>query len=512
MLKPRSPGYKIAFIAIFAVLFASIGYLTLHKSQAANADINGDGKVDAIDLSILAAHYNIKSGQTFATGDLNADGAVDIVDLSILASAWNNATVSNCPSSSPVPIQVADNAQNIVNAHTAGTTYMIKTGLHSGFTVKPKNGDTYCAESGAILDGNNTVQYAFFGNSSVNNVSILGKAGSALLEIRNYDPGGTDPTNFKGAIENDSNKNQNWLIRYTNIHHNFPVGLTVGDGTQVKDNKLHDNTTLGISSGGNSNITIDHNEFFNNNSGQINSCNFEAGGVKISVGDHIIYNNNYSHDNGCDGLWNDLGVHLSNPNASFNQITNNILINNGGQSHGSGEHYEISGGPCTISGNYVRGNNYDGSTDNFYEGGQIFVSNSFGCNVFNNTVVGPKGIGLVDDTRSECTTTSSDSDELCPVSGNNIHDNNFYFNGIGLMVGGDCADSTTCGHMVNGVSSFGGVNKWQNNHYHMPNTSASVFSWPNTPINKTQWQSYGFDTTGTFDTNTTPPAQPAWSL
>ena len=50
-------------------------------------DINGDGKVDIYDLSIMATNWH-KTGMTAAQGDLNGDGTVDIYDLSILAANW----------------------------------------------------------------------------------------------------------------------------------------------------------------------------------------------------------------------------------------------------------------------------------------------------------------------------------------------------------------------------------------------------------------------------------------
>lgn len=46
-------------------------------------DINGDGKIDVFDLSILLSQWG-KAG----TGDLNSDGVVNITDLSILLSKW----------------------------------------------------------------------------------------------------------------------------------------------------------------------------------------------------------------------------------------------------------------------------------------------------------------------------------------------------------------------------------------------------------------------------------------
>lgn len=50
-------------------------------------DINGDGAIDALDLSTLLGNWN-KTGMTKAQGDLNADGVIDALDLSTLLANW----------------------------------------------------------------------------------------------------------------------------------------------------------------------------------------------------------------------------------------------------------------------------------------------------------------------------------------------------------------------------------------------------------------------------------------
>ncbi len=52
-----------------------------------SGDINGDGSVNILDLSILATHIG-QTGQTLSTGDLNNDGTVNVFDLSVLAANW----------------------------------------------------------------------------------------------------------------------------------------------------------------------------------------------------------------------------------------------------------------------------------------------------------------------------------------------------------------------------------------------------------------------------------------
>lgn len=51
-----------------------------------------------------------------------------------------------------IPIQTTDNVQTIVNAAPANSTFLFKSGIHYG-TLTVRSGDTYNAESGAILSG-----------------------------------------------------------------------------------------------------------------------------------------------------------------------------------------------------------------------------------------------------------------------------------------------------------------------------------------------------------------------
>lgn len=86
---------------VFAVAFAAIGTLIIILTHAATnpkADINGDGKVDVLDLSALLSHY----GQATTTADLNGDNKVDVLDLSILLSNYGQSVTTPPPSSSTI--------------------------------------------------------------------------------------------------------------------------------------------------------------------------------------------------------------------------------------------------------------------------------------------------------------------------------------------------------------------------------------------------------------------------
>ncbi|KKK95265.1 hypothetical protein LCGC14_2674570, partial [marine sediment metagenome] len=58
--------------------------VTVTNQTSKPGDINGDGKVDIFDASILASRW----GTADPDADLNGNGVVDIFDASILASNW----------------------------------------------------------------------------------------------------------------------------------------------------------------------------------------------------------------------------------------------------------------------------------------------------------------------------------------------------------------------------------------------------------------------------------------
>jgi parallel beta-helix repeat protein len=52
-----------------------------------------------------------------------------------------------------VPIPVEQSIQSAVDAHPSGTAFLIKAGVHRLETVKPKTGNTFIGERGAVLSG-----------------------------------------------------------------------------------------------------------------------------------------------------------------------------------------------------------------------------------------------------------------------------------------------------------------------------------------------------------------------
>ena len=89
----------VAFARIYADIAPSTtGYLdnmdwlapsgTVTPPASKPGDVNGDGNVDALDLSTVLSNWG-KPGQTYAQGDVNKDGAVDALDLSTILAKWS---------------------------------------------------------------------------------------------------------------------------------------------------------------------------------------------------------------------------------------------------------------------------------------------------------------------------------------------------------------------------------------------------------------------------------------
>ncbi len=80
-VKARSLVQSLAESSFSSPSFLGVG------EAAANlkiGDLNGDGKVNLVDFSIMLAHW----GTDYAPADLNGDGKVDLPDLSIMLAHW----------------------------------------------------------------------------------------------------------------------------------------------------------------------------------------------------------------------------------------------------------------------------------------------------------------------------------------------------------------------------------------------------------------------------------------
>ena len=91
-MKSTFMSLLIGILLIALVGFGSHYIIKRYKisadiSTATKGDINGDGKVDALDLNAVLS--DISSGKYDKKADLNGDGKVDTLDLNYIISSWS---------------------------------------------------------------------------------------------------------------------------------------------------------------------------------------------------------------------------------------------------------------------------------------------------------------------------------------------------------------------------------------------------------------------------------------
>ena len=151
---------------------------------------------------------------------------------------------STCASGEAVPIGVGDVAQRVVDAHPAGTTYLIKAGTHlRNFSVQPRSGDTFCGEPGAVLDGGRSLKSAFSGGAS----------GVTLdsVTVRDY------ASDRQGAAIQPETHASGWVVRNVSALHNGWAGLLAADGMRILGGHYNDNDQLGIGGNAATGILLD---------------------------------------------------------------------------------------------------------------------------------------------------------------------------------------------------------------------------------------------------------------
>jgi parallel beta-helix repeat protein len=304
-----------------------------------------------------------------------------------------------CATGGAVAIGPRDQAQEVVDAHPAGTTYLVKAGVHRGsFRVEPKSGDTFCGEPGAVLDGARRLDFAFSGEAT----------GVTLdsLTVQQYWSG------FQGGAINPLEHASGWVVRNVSAVRNYWAGLLAADGMRILGGHYNDNGQLGIGGNAATGIvldgldddpaTLDGPELARNRTLRAD-CGYEAGGFKWDKG-QVTIRNVHVHDNRCRGLWADGNAHDA-------LIEHNLVEDN----QAEGIFYEISQ-DAVIRNNRIFGNGFGGS--GWYWAGGVTVASSFNVEVYGNRLSGNyNGI----------TGTQQDRPDATPpahlLDGYHVHDN-----------------------------------------------------------------------------------------
>lgn len=371
---------------------------------------------------------------------------------------------------SGITLNPGDNIQNTVSANGPNTVFCLNPGTYVQQSVRPRDGNQFIGRKGAVLDGQNKVQY--FLNTAANNIVVKN------LVITNY----ANPLQ-EGAINSTG---ANWLIQNNEISYNRGVGIKVNNGARVIANNIHHNHQMGYSAHG-TNVLFDSNEIAFNNYLKEIDAGWEAGGGKAWDTQHLTMQYNYSHDNWGPGLWSDY-------NNIWTVYRYNKIENNGR----AGIQHEISYN-ATIVGNLLQNDGLEGGNYcNWLWCSEIQIQNSGGIEggryagnieISGNTIKPNqqgKGITLLQQNRG-----NGDRYGAVPraVQNVNVHNNTTDVSNGGVT--GAVQDGTD-----NGIYSSRN-NRFDYNTYILGN-NANPFTWSNKWGGISFWQSFGLDLNGTF--------------
>lgn len=371
--------------------------------------------------------------------------------------------MSSLVSVSGIPIYPGQSIQNAVNSNPAGTKFLIKAGRHKRQSVRPKSGNTFVGEAGAILDGENATEYAFTKGYSPypSNVRIQG------LIIEKYKP----PVQM-GAVSagghGSSYNSVGWIVESCEIRYNATGGVRLGNKMQLLRNKIHHNRQIGVIMGGGDSTVVDGNEIAYNNYNWDYAWGWELGGTKFVMTRWLRVINNYAHHNNGPGLWTDT-------DNIYTVYENNRLEYNAGP----GIMHEISY-DAVIRNNTAKANGFQ---KGWILGAGILVAASPNVEIYGNVLSGNKmGITASQQNRG------SGRYGAHLVKNLYVHDNTITQPSGRSGVARDWGDNSV-------YTSWN--NRFRNNVYYLGSNPAP-FEWMNGMRSKAQWLGYGQDLTGRF--------------
>ena len=341
-------------------------------------------------------------------------------------------------------------------------------------TLKAKTGDVIEGVAGeTILDGGNVVPESFDGSGSAVDVMIRS------LVVQHY--------NAKGL-----RLNTGWIADGVESRYNAEGVAILGNGAILENSSIHDNgqvhitgmsNSFGVASNTATNAQVLGNDIYDNNTG----CNpvaqdgGGAGASKFWDSSGFLLAGNTWHDNYGNGIW------LDGSSTDFTIVDETTLNNTsacplGSVGGGQGIRIEVSCGNV-IDSNTVSGNSLGG----------IFLDDSFGDTVQNNSISLPAsatvGMRSLDVARTAPNNGSYFS--TCGGGGFNAEHNQFIQN--------DVTYSTT--KQRSGTWQGSGQdtanNSFQGNVYHTPSCAYKQWVWLSTGKLWTKWVTvFGQDVTG----------------
>ena len=363
-----------------------------------------------------------------------------------------------CPAGS-VSISPGASIQAAVNLHPAASTFCLRAGIHRiASSIRPKTGNTFVGEYGAVLDGTgwsttDATQAAFRAhNEDIDYVTIRN------LVIRNMPQRGIHTFYWMSdhwTIENNEITANKWgvvfspdfIVRNNYIHHNVGNASSPNPGERGG----------GYMGARAQNTILENNEIAYNGPEQ-----------KVGESANVTFRNNFVHHNVGDGIWYD-------GNCTAAVVEGNRVEDNGR----NGIFYEIGSG-AIIRNNGVRRSG----------GAAVFISTSRGAQISGNTLENNFGSILY---FLNCTAASQGYDLANNSSSSNTitvgTQSGTWANGFSNT--SDCT-STQLSPYLNGSKNL----TFSSNTYDVPSTTGRYWLW-NGLKSWSEWRGLGHDTTGT---------------
>lgn len=374
-----------------------------------------------------------------------------------------NMNIRTKAQTATVTITPGSDIAAIVDSNPAGTTYQIKAGTYTvSQSINPKSGDTFIGDDPAttIIDGNNTVVYAFKG-LEVDPVTVKNLTFS---HFNNYFTSAGDDL---GVLQTD-NDNHDWVIDNIIVTNNQGLGLSLGKNFHVTNSRILHNRTLGISGYICDGSVIENNEIAWNNEGNVAqdpALSFASGSKFVSTKNVIIRGNDV-HDNNGNGVWFDtdnIGTVIEN-NRIYNNSDHGIIL-------------EVSYG-AIVQNNTIWHNGFSDPTE-ILNGG-VWISTSSNNQIINNNVYGNvAGASIWGEDRGA-------GSQGPYTSSNNIIQNNTFTN-----------------NKLYGMTGTVSQNTWSGNTYNI-DCNAQIFHYLDSNNIFTSWQGLGFDTNSTTNCGASP--------
>ena len=347
---------------------------------------------------------------------------------------------------------------------SAGTTYYLEPGVHfigggQFGQVATNTNDVFVGAPGAVLDGQDTNNYAFTGSNP--GVKI------EYLEIRHF----TSPLD-EGVVNHDAASG--WTMAYNYMHDNGGAAMILGDKNAANHNCLDHNAQYGFQIFGNG-VNASYNEISRNDSANVESSNPGcgcSGGMKAWEASNVTLAFNWVHNNTNVGLWvdtNNVGFDISNNvitdntaeaiiyETSYNfHITNNYIARNDwvqGHSNGGFPNPAIyiseSGGDSRVGSTYttseVAGNtfvdNWGGVT--LWENANRYCAGAGGDAVC--TIVNPAVATVANCGSTKLASAPYIDDCRWKTKNVSVHDNSFSLNPANVP---NCTKANDCGDMA----------------------------------------------------------------